>query len=124
MVTQECIDDVLYNAQRQGRVSFYMTNYGEEAIQVGSAAGMQEYFELLFTHAFTHITHGFLFLSLSLSSTTNTVNHIFHVALADTDEIYAQYREAGVLLYKGFTMQEFMNQCFATVDDYGKGRQV
>ena len=45
MVTLNCMDDVLYNAQRQGRVSFYMTNYGEEAVQIGSAAGM--YFFLL-----------------------------------------------------------------------------
>lgn len=39
MVTLNTMDDILYNAQRQGRVSFYMTNYGEEAVQIGSAAG-------------------------------------------------------------------------------------
>lgn len=83
MIQLETMDDILYNAQRQGRVSFYMTNFGEEAIQVGSAA-----------------------------------------ALKETDEIFAQYRESGVLMYRGFTLEEFMNQCFSTAKDYGKGRQM
>lgn len=83
MIKLETMDDILYNAQRQGRVSFYMTNFGEEAIQVGSAA-----------------------------------------ALTETDEIFAQYRETGVLMYRGFTLEEFMNQCFSTSKDYGKGRQM
>eukprot|EP00916_Digyalum_oweni_P012452 GHVL01020606.1.p1 GENE.GHVL01020606.1~~GHVL01020606.1.p1 ORF type:complete len:429 (-),score=92.10 GHVL01020606.1:532-1818(-) len=32
------VDSILYSIQRQGRISFYMTNYGEEAAQVGSSA--------------------------------------------------------------------------------------
>lgn len=32
------IDVMFYDAQRQGRLSFYMTNFGEEAAQVGSSA--------------------------------------------------------------------------------------
>ena len=40
MVQQNQMDDIMYNAQRQGRVSFYMTNYGEEAAQIGSAAAL------------------------------------------------------------------------------------
>lgn len=35
-----------------------------------------------------------------------------------------QYREPGVLLWRGFTLQEFANQCFGNKDDYGKGRQM
>ena len=31
MVTLNTIDLILYEAQRQGRISFYLTNYGEEA---------------------------------------------------------------------------------------------
>lgn len=34
------MDDILYESQRQGRISFYMTNYGEEAAQIGSAAAL------------------------------------------------------------------------------------
>ncbi|RKP18578.1 hypothetical protein ROZALSC1DRAFT_29749 [Rozella allomycis CSF55] len=77
------LDQVLYDAQRQGRISFYMTNYGEEAIHMGSAA-----------------------------------------ALKPSDVVFGQYREAGVLLYRGFQLDEIMNQCFATCDDPGKGRQM
>lgn len=35
MVVISVMDNVLYNAQRQGRVSFYMTSSGEEATHVG-----------------------------------------------------------------------------------------
>ena len=34
----QALDDILYNAQRQGRISFYMQNSGEEASHVGSAS--------------------------------------------------------------------------------------
>lgn len=83
MVFLNQMDTVLYNAQRQGRISFYMTNYGEEAVQVGSS-----------------------------------------VACDRGDEVFAQYREAGVLLERGFTVKEIMAQCFSTVNDPGKGRQM
>ncbi len=77
------MDQVLYDAQRQGRISFYMTNYGEEASHVGSAA-----------------------------------------ALDPKDEIFGQYREAGVLMYRGFSLDDFMNQCYSNELDPGKGRQM
>lgn len=35
-----------------------------------------------------------------------------------------QYREPGVLLWRGFTLQEFANQCLGNKADYGKGRQM
>ena len=35
MVRIQCLDDVFYNAQRQGRISFYMQSAGEEAIHIG-----------------------------------------------------------------------------------------
>ncbi|KRY00230.1 2-oxoisovalerate dehydrogenase subunit alpha, mitochondrial [Trichinella pseudospiralis] len=35
------VDEILYNAQRQGRISFYLTNAGEEATQIGSASALQ-----------------------------------------------------------------------------------
>jgi 2-oxoisovalerate dehydrogenase E1 component alpha subunit len=83
MVTLNLMDQILYEAQRQGRISFYMTNYGEEATHMGSAA-----------------------------------------ALDPSDTIFGQYREAGVLLFRGFTIDEFMNQCYSNELDYGKGRQM
>ncbi|ORX72222.1 Dehydrogenase, E1 component [Linderina pennispora] len=76
------MDSVLYEAQRQGRISFYMTSFGEEAL-IGSAA-----------------------------------------ALDPKDHVFGQYREAGVLLQRGFTLEQFMNQCYSNELDQGKGRQM
>ncbi|KAA8547026.1 hypothetical protein F0562_003455 [Nyssa sinensis] len=83
MVTLQLMDSIFYEAQRQGRISFYLTTIGEEAINIASAA-----------------------------------------ALNIDDLIFPQYREAGVLLWRGFSLQEFANQCFGNRDDNGKGRQM
>ncbi|KAK2582644.1 hypothetical protein KPH14_004923 [Odynerus spinipes] len=83
MVTLSIMDKIMYESQRQGRISFYMTNSGEEAVQIGSAS-----------------------------------------ALTLEDTIYAQYREAGVLLWRGFHISKFMNQCYGNAEDEGKGRQM
>lgn len=48
----------------------------------------------------------------------------FTAALNDADMIMAQYREQGALAYRGFTVDEFMNQLFGNELDYGKGRQM
>ncbi|KAF9077490.1 branched-chain alpha-keto acid dehydrogenase E1-alpha subunit [Rhodocollybia butyracea] len=78
------LDNILYNVQRQGKISFYMTAYGEEATIVGSAA-----------------------------------------ALEDNDEVLGQYREMGVLLWRGFGLDNVMAQCFGNHEDTsGKGRQM
>lgn len=77
------MDNILYESQRQGRISFYMTNYGEEAAQIGSVA-----------------------------------------ALNDDDLVFGQYREAGVLVYRGMPLDEFMNQCYGNNLDLGKGKQM
>ena len=34
------LDKILYESQRHGRISFYMTNFGEEATHIGSAAAL------------------------------------------------------------------------------------
>lgn len=83
MVRLQIMDQVLYEVQRQGRISFYMTAAGEEGLSIGSSSALQP-----------------------------------------QDVIYAQYREHGVLMYKGFTLENIMDQCFATEDDVGKGRQM
>ncbi|ORX62476.1 Dehydrogenase, E1 component [Hesseltinella vesiculosa] len=76
------MDKIMYEAQRQGRFSFYMTHFGEEAL-LGVVAALQP-----------------------------------------KDVIHGQYREAFGLLYRGFTVEECMDQCFANVADGGKGRQM
>jgi len=83
MISLSIMDKVLYDSQRQGRISFYMTNIGEEACHIGSAA-----------------------------------------ALRNDDLVYGQYREAGVLMWRGFTFTEFVSQCYGNSMDKGKGRQM
>mmetsp|Transcript_25757 Transcript_25757/g.55934 ORF Transcript_25757/g.55934 Transcript_25757/m.55934 type:complete len:337 (-) Transcript_25757:46-1056(-) len=83
MVQLQVMDHVLYEAQRQGRISFYMQTNGEEGINIGCASGLET-----------------------------------------QDTVFAQYREAGVLLWRGFTIQQFADQCFSNADDNGKGRQM
>merc|ERR1719414_1034216 len=41
MVTSSTYDTVLQTMQRQGRISFYCTNWGEEATGVGTAAALK-----------------------------------------------------------------------------------
>ncbi|XP_074594105.1 branched chain keto acid dehydrogenase E1 subunit alpha [Brevipalpus obovatus] len=83
MTLLNTMDRILYESQRQGRISFYMTSYGEEGTHFGSCA-----------------------------------------ALRDDDLIFGQYREAGVLLWRGYTLDQFMSQCYGNEDDLGKGRQM
>lgn len=40
MTLLNSMDRVLYESQRQGRISFYMTNFGEEGTHFGSAAAL------------------------------------------------------------------------------------
>lgn len=40
MVTLQIMDTIFYEAQRQGRISFYLTSHGEEAINIASAAAL------------------------------------------------------------------------------------
>jgi 2-oxoisovalerate dehydrogenase E1 component alpha subunit len=45
-------------------------------------------------------------------------------ALDLQDPIFAQYREQGLLMWRGFTLEQFTNQCFSNHLDLGKGRQM
>ncbi|CAN8031807.1 unnamed protein product [Ixodes persulcatus] len=83
MLLMNSVDRIMYESQRQGRISFYMTHYGEEGTLLGSAA-----------------------------------------ALDNRDLVFAQYREYGVLLWRDYTLDQTMQQCFATHLDPGKGRQM
>mmetsp|Transcript_28237 Transcript_28237/g.79702 ORF Transcript_28237/g.79702 Transcript_28237/m.79702 type:complete len:313 (-) Transcript_28237:251-1189(-) len=39
-------------------------------------------------------------------------------------QIFAQYREQGALLWRGYTVQQMAHQCFSNANDPGKGRQM
>jgi 2-oxoisovalerate dehydrogenase E1 component alpha subunit len=45
-------------------------------------------------------------------------------ALEPQDMIMMQYREQGTLMFRGFSIENFMNQMFSNADDLGKGRQM
>ncbi len=87
-----------------------MTCWGEEAIHVGSAAALMPS-ECLVVETI---------LQLGLSSYFRyrcaTINMRYLPTLccvmifATDDEIFAQYREAGVLLWRGFSLQNIMDQ--------------
>ncbi|MBW0545102.1 hypothetical protein O181_084817 [Austropuccinia psidii MF-1] len=84
MVGLTIFDTVMNNLQRHGRISFYMTSFGEEGAIVGSAS-----------------------------------------ALGDQDEVFAQYREQGVLLWRGCSLDYLLAQCFGTMKDLSsQGRQM
>ena len=83
MVRIRNMDQVLLQAQRQGRISFYLTCTGEEAIMLGAAS-----------------------------------------ALKLGDPLLVQYREQAMLQWRGFTLDQFCNQCLGTDLDLGKGRQM
>mmetsp|Transcript_45129 Transcript_45129/g.116744 ORF Transcript_45129/g.116744 Transcript_45129/m.116744 type:complete len:425 (-) Transcript_45129:207-1481(-) len=84
MTQLNVMDTVFYDAQRQGRISFYMTHFGEEAAVIGSAAAFEQ----------------------------------------EHDHVFAQYREAGVLLWRGWTIKNCADQCTSNEFDQCKGRQM
>ncbi|MFQ3267616.1 MAG: 2-oxoisovalerate dehydrogenase E1 component alpha subunit, partial [Colwellia sp.] len=45
-------------------------------------------------------------------------------ALAPQDMIMMQYREQGTLMFRDFSIENFMNQMFSNANDLGKGRQM
>lgn len=52
------------------------------------------------------------------------INIASAAALTIDDFVVPQYREPGVLLWRGFTLQQFANQCFSNKDDDCRGRQM
>lgn len=53
MVMLKTMDTVFYEAQRQGRISFYVTAMGEEAINIASAAALSPD-DFVFPQVFKH----------------------------------------------------------------------
>lgn len=45
-------------------------------------------------------------------------------ALEMADWMYPQYREVGIMFWRGFTIQEFIHQMFGNAEDLIKGRQM
>ena len=45
-------------------------------------------------------------------------------ALEQLDWMYPQYREAGIMFWRGFTIQQYVHQMFGDIYDIGLGRQM
>ncbi len=45
-------------------------------------------------------------------------------ALKPEDLVYTQYREQGAHIWRGYTIQNIINQCIGNINDAGKGRQM
>lgn len=45
-------------------------------------------------------------------------------ALDKDDLMFSQYREQGAHIWRGFTIENVINQCIGNVMDGGKGRQM
>lgn len=116
MAALQAADSVFYDAQRQGRIPFYMTNIGEEACHIGSAAAWKEVL---------------LYFALGAPPPTFHDHHHDHhdpslpsSFCVQEDHVFSQYREAGVLLWRGWSVQDMANQCLSNKRDQGKGRQM
>lgn len=83
MLLSSEFDRFCYDVQRQGRISFFMTQFGEEASVIGAGHGLDA-----------------------------------------SDVIYAQYREGGLLMVRGWTLDDYMNQLYSNHLDLGKGKQM
>ncbi len=77
------LDLIMYEAQRQGRISFYLTSHGESAIHIGTAC-----------------------------------------ALDPNDLVFCQYREAGILLYRGYEIKDCCHQIYGNSLGSDKGKQA
>lgn len=83
MVQVEQTDMLYLKLQRLNYITFYMTAQGEEGVQAGCAAGLE-----------------------------------------DEDWVCMQYREMGVCLYRGISLNEVAHQIHATRLDPNKGHQT
>jgi len=60
-----------------------------------------------------------------VTATGEEAIHIGSAAAMDPlDQVLAQYREQGVLLWRGASIQQLADQCFSNDADRGKGRQM
>lgn len=92
------MDRVLYESQRQGRISFYMTNFGEEGTHFGSAAALKND-DMVFGQ----------YREAGEKGKTLVHNTSFLLF-------------AGVLMWRGFQLSKFMAQCYGNCLDLQKGR--
>ncbi len=93
----------MYDAQRQGRLSFYLVRV------ISSGLGYRKPNQ----SDYTQVSAGEEGIAVGSAS-----------ALIPEDVVFAQYRETGVFKQRGFTLDDFMSQLFTNNKDNGKGRNM
>ncbi|SCZ91398.1 BZ3500_MvSof-1268-A1-R1_Chr1-2g01382 [Microbotryum saponariae] len=107
MMFLPALDTILASSQRQGRISFY-SQLGAMVIQVNIKPLSRTYVVLAVT---SYGEEGAVVGSAA--------------AWSPTDEVFAQYREVGVLVWRDYPLSDLMAQVFSTVSDKAsKGRQM
>ena len=105
MVKLQVMDTIFYEAQRQGRISFYATTTGEEAINIASAAGLNNNDFVFPQVTFYFLVH--IIMNCFIIKSISIVNDLLLTILM-------QYREPGVLLWRGFSLQNLEISCLET----------
>lgn len=76
MLTLQTMDTIFYEAQRQGRISFYLTTIGEEAINIATAAAFS-----IDDHVFPQVTSTHMLICTSLTVPPSSMHKHIHYHL-------------------------------------------
>src|SRR5690242_14309032 len=63
-------------------------------------------------------------LGFYMLSTGEEATHFATAALRPSDWVFPSYREPGAAFWRGYTMQDYVNQLFGNAEDPIKGRQM
>ena len=91
----------MFEAQRQGRLSFYMVFPPPSILKAPISLILDQ------------VSAGEEGIAIGSAS-----------VLSPGDVIFCQYRETGVYMQRGFTLDQFMNQLFSNSKDLGLGRNM
>lgn len=90
MVTLQIMDNIFYEAQRQGRLSFYATTIGEEAINIASAAALNPQ-DVIFPQVL-FFNHSYMIKCTLIYIMLLHIDHIYVLL----DESFLQYENVHV----------------------------
>ncbi|KAF6078042.1 hypothetical protein HJG60_008985 [Phyllostomus discolor] len=122
MTLLNTMDRILYESQRQGRISFYMTNYGEEGTHVGSAAALDNT-DLVFGQYREAGTTAFREQKQMGGPGRFQPGSRLTSECKEGSNTRTEENQC-VLMYRDYPLEQFMAQCYGNVNDPGKGRQM
>eukprot|EP00061_Rhincodon_typus_P018440 g47609.t1 len=136
MTLLNTMDRILYESQRQGRITFYMTNYGEEGTHIGSAAALEsndmvfgQYREadttimeyVMAHHQDRPARDGSAYLTMTgeVAPLATKLSPKEYSYIGSAEGGTKELSSRGVLMYRGFPLELFMAQCYASARDVG-----